>query len=57
MFRLEGGRVVLTEVAPGIDVQRQVLDLADFPIAISPDLALMDVRLFQDVPMGLTLGS
>jgi propionate CoA-transferase len=55
VFRLEGGRVVLTEVAPGIDVQRQVLDLAEFPIAVSPNLALMDVRLFQDAPMGLTL--
>ena len=55
VFRLEPEGLVLVEVAPGIDVQRQVLDLADFPIAVSPDLTLMDAQLFREELMGLTL--
>ena len=56
VFELHPGGLVLREVAPGIDVQSQILDLCKFPISVSPDLRLMDSRLFQVDPMGLTLG-
>ncbi len=55
VFRLAEDGLVLTEVAPGIDVQTQVLDRADFPIRVSADLAPMDARLFEDGVMQLRL--
>lgn len=46
--------VVLTEIAPGIDLQTQVLDMMDFQPIVSPDLKLMDAELFrEDGPFGL----
>jgi propionate CoA-transferase len=50
----DAGLTVL-EVAPGIDVERDVLGQAAFPLAISPDLAEMDPRLFRPEPMRLRL--
>ncbi len=47
--------IVVTEVAPGIDVERDVLGQTEFPLQVSPDLRLMDERLFRREPMGLTL--
>jgi propionate CoA-transferase len=55
VFRQTPAGIVLTEVAPGIDVRTEVLDVADFPIAVSADLRVMDERLFRDEPMGLEL--
>jgi propionate CoA-transferase len=55
VFRQVADGLELVEVAPGIDVRRQVLDLADFPIAVSADLSPMDERLFRDEPLGLVL--
>lgn len=42
------GQPVLTlaEVAPGIDVQRDVLALCGTLVAVAPDLATMDARIF-----------
>lgn len=47
--------LVLTEIAPGIDLQTQVLDQADFPLIVSPKLKTMDARLFGEEPIGLSL--
>ncbi len=44
--------LVLTEVAPGIDIEKDILAHMDFtPIVRDP--VLMDSRLFRDEPMGL----
>jgi acyl CoA:acetate/3-ketoacid CoA transferase len=43
------------EVAPGIDLQRDVLDLAEFPLRVADDLKTMDAALFRDQPLGLKL--
>jgi propionate CoA-transferase len=54
VFRLaERGGLELIEIAPGIDLQRQILALMDFAPAISPELRLMDAALFDDGPMNL----
>jgi acyl CoA:acetate/3-ketoacid CoA transferase len=45
----------VTEIAPGVDLERDVLGQAGFPLRVSPDLALMDPRLFRPEPMGLEL--
>jgi len=56
VFKLKKEGVELIEIAPGIDLQSQVLDQMDFLPLISPELKQMDERLFlQDKPFGLTL--
>ena len=47
VFRLGQHGVELIEVAPGIDVERDVIGRMGFRPHISPDLKTMDSRLFQ----------
>lgn len=47
----EGLRLI--EVAPGVDMERDILSKIPFHVQISPDLKPMDPRLFQEPPMGL----
>lgn len=51
VFELRGGRLVLTEIAPGLDLQRDVLAVLGAPVAVAEDLRTMDARIFRDAPM------
>ena len=52
VFRLGADGLELAEVAPGIDIQRDILAQMEFaPIVRQP--VLMDERIFRDAPMGL----
>jgi propionate CoA-transferase len=53
VFRLCATGIELIEIAPHIDLEREVLAHMDFKPAISKDLKLMDTRIFADQPMGL----
>jgi propionate CoA-transferase len=53
VFKLTGEGMMLIEVAPGIDLEKDVLALMDFKPIISPNLKLMDERIFRDEVMGL----
>nr|WP_314266310.1 CoA-transferase [uncultured Moellerella sp.] len=53
VFELGEGRPVLTEIAPGIDLQRDILAHMDFTPEISPQLKIMDSSLFNDEPFDL----
>jgi propionate CoA-transferase len=53
VFRLDGSGLALVEVAPGIDVERDIVAQMGFRPAISADLRDMDARLFRPDPMGL----
>lgn len=54
VFELREEGVVLTEIAPGINLQTQILDLMEFAPIISRDLKQMDQRLFcENGPFGL----
>jgi propionate CoA-transferase len=53
VFRLDEGQLVLTEVAPGIDLERDILKQMDFLPRIDEPPTLMDARIFRDAPMGL----
>jgi propionate CoA-transferase len=53
VFSLGDKGVELIEVAPGIDVERDVLARMAFKPLVSPGLKTMDARLFRPEPMGL----
>ena len=54
VIKLTPDGLVVTEIAPGIDVERDVLGQARAKLAVSPDLKEMDARLFRPEPMNLT---
>lgn len=54
VFELVETGVQLIEIAPGIDLQTQILDKMDFKPIVSEDLKVMDIALLnQDEPFGL----
>ena len=53
VFELTPNGMLLTEVAPGIDIERDILAHMDFIPQISPNLKTMDARIFQPEAMGL----
>lgn len=53
VFRLEKEGLTLVEVAPGIDIERDILANMDYRPIISENLKLMPSELFYDGPMGL----
>lgn len=52
VFAVSAGGLRLTEIAPGIELERDILAHMDFEPAIDT-LAPMDQRLFRPAPMGL----
>ena len=46
VFRLVDHQMTLTEIAPGIDLQKDILDQIGFTPVISPDLKVMDPGIF-----------
>lgn len=54
VFELIDGRVVLTEVADGVDPHADVVAHMGFVPEIADELAVMDPRVFAEGPMGLT---
>lgn len=48
VLRLIAGGLELIEIAPGVDLERDILANMDFRPSISATLALMDERLFRD---------
>ncbi|MDS4028548.1 MAG: acyl CoA:acetate/3-ketoacid CoA transferase, partial [Candidatus Contendobacter sp.] len=53
VFRLTAEGPELVEIAPGIDLARDVLARMNFRPRVSPQLQLMDARIFGEGPMGL----
>jgi propionate CoA-transferase len=51
VFELRDGALTLIEVAPGIDLARDVLAQCGAPVAVAPELRTMDARIFTDAPM------
>ena len=51
--RNEAGRLELIEVAPGIDLDRDIFAQMQFRPAVSPALGEMDPRIFRPEAMGL----
>lgn len=53
VFRLTAEGLELTEVAPGIDIERDVVSRMGFRPKLGATVKQMDQRLFRDVPLGL----
>ena len=53
VFKLTPQGLALTEIAPGVDLQKDILDRMDFKPIIHEPLKLMDPRIFADGPMQL----
>jgi acyl CoA:acetate/3-ketoacid CoA transferase len=56
VLKLTPAGVVVTEIAPGVDLDRDILAQSEFPLVVPPDLKVMEARLFQPEPFGLDLG-
>jgi acyl CoA:acetate/3-ketoacid CoA transferase len=57
VMRLEPDGLTVTEIAPGVDLERDVLAQAALSLRVSDQVREMDQRLFRPEPMGLTLES
>ena len=53
VFGLHARGLALLEVAPGVDLQRDILDAMAFAPVIAAPLPLMDAAIFRDEAMGL----
>lgn len=53
VFQLSETGLALIEVAPGVDVERDVIGRMDFRPEVGPDLKQMDPALFLPSPIGL----
>jgi propionate CoA-transferase len=53
VFRLTPGGVTLAEVAPGVDVEADVIAQMGFRPQLAEQIGTMDARIFTDAPMGL----
>jgi propionate CoA-transferase len=57
VLSLEPEGITVTEIAPGLDLKRDILEQADIDLRVSENLAVMDKRIFQPEPFGLKLHS
>lgn len=53
VFKLIDGKVVLTEIAPGMDLQKDIIDQMGFVPVVSKDLKEMDARIFKEEKMNI----
>lgn len=55
VFELHDQGLKLIEIAPGISLEKDILNLLDFEIEIDENLKLMDSRIFNEESMGLEI--
>jgi acyl CoA:acetate/3-ketoacid CoA transferase len=55
VIQLTHSGLTVIEIAPGVDLERDVLAKAGVPLLVSPDLRQMSPALFRPEPMGLIL--
>jgi acyl CoA:acetate/3-ketoacid CoA transferase len=55
VMELRPAGVTVTEVAPGVDLERDILAQSGFPLQVAADLRSMAAPLFHPAPIGLRL--
>lgn len=53
VFHLEPGGIILKEVAPGVNIEKDIARQMGFELRVPPDLKEMEPSLFRSEPMGL----
>lgn len=53
VFELSSEGLVLTEIAPGVDLEKDILGQMKFKPIIAKDLKIMEQKFFTDEPLGL----
>ena len=53
VFKLMDGKVVLTEIAPGMNLEKDVINQMGFRPVISKNLKVMDERIFKEEKMNI----
>src|SRR5574343_695070 len=53
VFKLTAEGLELTEIAPGVDLQKDILDKMEFKPLMPREPKLMDARIFIDAPMNI----
>jgi acyl CoA:acetate/3-ketoacid CoA transferase len=54
-MRLEPAGLRVMEIAPGVNLERDVLAQSEFPLLVSPELKVMEATLFYPAPIRLQL--
>lgn len=55
VFKLDKEGITLIEIAPGVDINKDIFEQMEFCPNVSDDLKLMDERIFRDVKMDLMI--
>lgn len=55
VFKLSDKGIVLIEIAPGVDLEKDILGQMEFTPLIAEDLKLMDERIFKEGKMNLKM--
>jgi len=53
VFKLTENGPMLIEIAKGVDLQKDVLDVMEFTPLIAEDLKVTDTAIYKDGPFGL----
>lgn len=53
VFKLTSEGVILTEIAPGIDINKNIRPYIEFDLKVSPDLKKMNPRIFSEKRLNL----
>jgi len=53
VIRLTGAGLIATEIMPGIDPEKDIVDASQGRVTVAPDARTMDRALLRDMPMGL----
>lgn len=55
LFKLVPGGMKLLEIAPGVDLQKDILDKMEFTPIMDDEIKVMDEKIFTDALMHLTI--
>ena len=55
VFKLIGGKMTVIEIAPGVDLQKNIIDQMDFVPEVADNLKVMDEGMFREQWGGLSM--